>query len=609
MPQIVLAIVSKVWLYRVRKPKIYYNGRSKMATVRRIEPKEQPYKRKRTAAYCRVSTDEEIQLKSLVNQRTTYQHKIEENEDWEFAGLYVDTGISGTHENNRDQFQALMTACRSGEIDIILTKSISRFARDTVTTIERTRELKALGIDVYFEKENIHSLSADGELMLTLLAAFAQEESHSISDNVKISIRHGFEEGKQHISRLYGYNVKKGTLTPNAKQAKVVVQIFEEYLGGTSISAIATKLNKQNIPAPDSERWSPSAVYKVLTNLRYTGDSLLQKSVVYDVGGHAEKNAGDIDQFYIEGAHEGLVSRELFDNVQAELVNPDRPRKDNCNWNPQFALPLSGKIYCSVCGEVYWHCGCESDGQDYWKCSTNFPTKRCLSPIVHTTYVEKKIAKYGGVQNVKIIEVMADGRLKAEFNDGRQEEFPAEPPEKKYPFSGLIHCGRCGEPYWAFVSDRQFLWQCASKDTNKFKRAKSKSCGNVNVQNSFLEQIAVECGGVGNIADILVGDEIIVKLTNRESRKFEIERPPINSIMICEICGKHYVRTKGQRWRCATAQDKGKKGCSSKSYNQVDLVSLVRECGGFAKVTNVIAQANGKLRIQLKNGESQERNI
>jgi DNA invertase Pin-like site-specific DNA recombinase len=580
-----------------------------MATVRRIEPKEQPYKRKRTAAYCRVSTDEELQLRSLVNQRTTYQRKIEENPDWEFAGLYVDTGISGTHEENRDQFQALMTACRNGEIDIILTKSISRFARDTVTTIERTRELKALGIDVYFEKENIHSISADGELMLTLLAAFAQEESHSISDNVKLSIRHGFEEGKQHISRLYGYNVKKGTLTPNAKQAKVVVQIFEDYLSGTSISAIATKLNKSGVDAPDSERWSASAVYKVLTNVRYKGDALLQQSVVYDVGGHAAKNAGDIDQFYIEEAHEGIVSKELFDAVQNELANPERPRKDNCNWNPQFALPLSGKIFCSVCGEVYWHCGCESDGLDYWKCSTNFPSKRCLSPIVHTAYIEKKIAKFGGVANVKIIEVMADGRLKAEFNDGRFEEFPAEPPEKKYPFSGLIHCQRCGEPYWAFVSDRQFLWQCASKDTNKSKKAKSTSCGNVNVQNSFLERLAADCGGVGNISDISIGDNITVKLKSGESRVFEIERPPINSIMICEICGKHYVRSKGQRWRCATSLDKGKKACNSKTYSQADLVSLVTEFGGFAEVTSITATSDGKLKIQLKNGESQERNI
>jgi DNA invertase Pin-like site-specific DNA recombinase len=580
-----------------------------MAIVRRIEPIVAPPRKKRTAAYCRVSTDEEIQLKSLVNQRTTYQRKIEENPDWEFAGLYVDTGISGTHENNRDQFQALMTACRNGEIDIILTKSISRFARDTITTIEKTRELKALGKDVYFEKENIHSLSADGELMLTLLAAFAQEESHSISDNVKISIRHGFEEGKQHISRLYGYNVKKGTLTPNVEQAKVVVQIFEDYLNGTSISAIATKLNKQSVSAPDSDRWSASEVYKVLTNVRYKGDALLQQSVVYDVGGHAEENAGDIDQFYIEGSHAGLVSRELFDNVQNELVNPDRPRKDNCNWNPEFALPLSGKIYCSVCGEVYWHCGCESDGQDYWKCSTNFPSKRCLSPIIHTAYIEKKIAKFGGVANVKIIEVMADSSSKVEFNNNIVEIFAAEPPEKKYLFSSLIHCGRCGEPYWAFVSDRQFLWQCASKDTNKFKKAKSTSCGNVNVQNSFLEQIAADCGGVGNILDILVGDEITVKLKSGDTKIFEIERPPLNKIMTCEICGKHYVRTKGQRWRCATAQDKGKKVCNSKTYIQADLVSLVREYGGFSEVTNVIATKDGKLKIRLKNGESQERSI
>jgi DNA invertase Pin-like site-specific DNA recombinase len=579
---------------------------AKVTVIPREFPEQQ---RKRAAAYCRVSTDEETQLKSLVNQRETYQKEIEENPEWLFAGMFVDRGISGTHEDNREQFQALMTACRNGEIDIIITKSISRFARDTVTVLQHTRELKELGIDVYFERENIYSLSAEGELMLSLLSAFAQEESRSISENVKMVIRHGFEEGKQHISRLYGYHVKKGILTPNKEQAKIVNKIFEDYLSGTSISAIATKLNKRGVAAPDSDSWSPSAVYKMLTNVRYRGDALLQKSVVYDVGGHAAKNAGDVDQYYIENAHEGIVSRELFDNVQIELANPDRPRKDNCNRNPEFALPLSRKIYCSVCGEVYWHCGCESDGQDYWKCSTNFPSKRCLSPVAHTAYIEKKITKFGGAQNVKIIEVMADGSFKVDFNNGSAATFPAEPPEKKYPFSGLIHCARCGEPYWAFVSDRQFLWQCASKDTNKFKKAKSTSCGNVNVQNSFLEQIATVCGGVGNIADIIVGDEITVKLTNGESREFEIERPPINSIMVCEICGKHYVRSKGQRWRCTTSLDKGKKVCDSKTYNQADLVSLVREYGGFAEVTSITATKDGKLKILLKNGESHERNI
>ena len=309
--------------------------------------------KKRVAAYARVSLDKEDMLHSLAAQVGYYSDLIRKNSEWEYAGVYADEGLTGT-KDNRPQFQQLLTDCRAGRIDMVLVKSISRFARNTVTLLETVRELKALGIDVYFEEQHIHTISGDGELMLTILASFAQEESRSVSENCKWRIRRQFADGIPTGQTIYGYDVRNGVYTVKDEEAEVVRSIFDMYLTGMGRLKITRALNDNGILSPDGGVWVPSVVSDILRNEKYAGDLMLQK---YYVNNHIEKktvpNRGELPQYFVQDDHEGIVDRDTFLMVQIEMARRREKYGRKCAKVIVTTEGLTGKIFCGQCGKGY----------------------------------------------------------------------------------------------------------------------------------------------------------------------------------------------------------------------------------------------------------------
>ena len=233
----------------------------------------------RVAAYARVSSGKDAMLHSLSAQVGYFTELIQSNPEWRMVGIYSDEALTGTKEN-REEFQRMLTDCREGKIDLILTKSISRFARNTVTLLETVRELKLLNVDVYFEEQNIHSISSDGELMLSILSSYAQEESRSVSENCKWRIRNDFAQGKVCSMKMLGYRrTKDGSLEVNADEAEIVKYIFALYLSGYGKLKISNILNEEHIPTLNGCEWTPGSVRRILDNEKYAGNMLLQKNI------------------------------------------------------------------------------------------------------------------------------------------------------------------------------------------------------------------------------------------------------------------------------------------------------------------------------------------
>lgn len=349
---------------------------------------------KRVAAYARVSCGKDTMLHSLAAQIDYYRDYIMMNPEWRFAGVYADEAKTGTNDN-RGQFQLLLTECRSGNIDMVITKSISRFARNTVTLLETVRELKSLGIDVFFEEQNIYTMSAEGEVMLTLLASFAQAESLSCSDNCKWRIRKGFEEGRASTCTMLGYRLVDGKITLIEEEAKTAKRIFDLYLAGYGLQKIANTLNEEGLYSIFGNEWHPTTVRKVLTNEKYCGDLLLQK--VYRENHLTKKmrpNTGELPQYFVEDDHPAVVSRETFAAVQKELERRAEEKAPTVGTTSVF----TGKIRCSCCGKNYhrkatpynivWCCSTyNSKGKKYCPDSKVIPEetlKRAVTDILKT---------------------------------------------------------------------------------------------------------------------------------------------------------------------------------------------------------------------------------
>lgn len=309
-------------------------------------------KRKRVAAYARVSVDKDAMLHSLTAQISYYKRLIQSRPEWEYAGVYADEGLTGTKEN-RPEFQRLLADCRAGKIDMVIVKSVSRLARNTVTMLATVRELKGLGIDVLFEKENIHSMSGDGELMLSILASFAQEESLSVSENCKWRIRKNFATGEGNSFDMYGYKIRGGVYEIVPEEADIVRQIYEWYLGGMGTGRIAIELNLNQIPPCRGTAWNRTAIMSVLRNEKYTGNILLQKTFISDHLTKAKRrNQGELPQYYVEGSHEAIIDKATFDRVQEEL----KRRADLYETGNSVVTehnPLAKKITCGICGKHF----------------------------------------------------------------------------------------------------------------------------------------------------------------------------------------------------------------------------------------------------------------
>ena len=320
-------------------------------------------KRKRVAAYCRVSTGMAEQEGSFETQKQYYESYIGRNPGWELAGIYADKGISGTHMKNRPAFQQMISDCKNGKIEIVVTKSISRFSRNTVEFIETIRMLGSLGIAVYFEKENINTLSTAGEMMLTVLSSVAQAEAEAVSSNLKWGIRRRFETGTFQPPAALGYDYDgTGQLVINEAEAATVRLIFRSYLDGMGCGAIAKMLNERNIKGKNGTAIREGGVRYILKNQLYIGDLLYQKTFTTELPEKKRKtNRGEMQMYLIINDHEPIITKEDFAKAKEIIA-----RRGKTLQNGRKYL-FSGKVICGNCGgtfcrrvvsgEVYWLCG------------------------------------------------------------------------------------------------------------------------------------------------------------------------------------------------------------------------------------------------------------
>lgn len=352
-----------------------------MPTITRIEPLPKLPTLKKVAAYARVSSSKDAMLHSLSSQVSYFSDYIQSRRDWQFAGVFYDEAKTGTKEN-REGFQKLLTACRAGKIDMIIVKSITRFARNTLTILQSVRELKDLGVDVFCEKENIHTLSFDGELMLTILAGFAQEESKSASDNQKWRIRHAFEQGEVMCwCRLYGYRIRRRKVEIHPEEAAVVREAFDRVIAGDSLSAIAKDMEKRGLPRPMGGEWTHLRIRDMIRNEKYMGDTMSQKYWVVDhLTKRKKKNEGELPKYYIEGNHDAIVDKDTFWRANAVM---DRFAEEASKRPPQKYSAFTGKILCTNCGKNY--CRASNGLTKIWNCRTyklKGPTG-CLAKQIH----------------------------------------------------------------------------------------------------------------------------------------------------------------------------------------------------------------------------------
>ncbi len=441
-----------------------------MAKVTLIEPNLPRLKeRKKVAAYARVSMETELLHHSLSAQVSYYSSLIQDNPEWEYAGVYADEGISGTSINKRDEFIRLIKDCEGGKIDIVLVKSVSRFARDTVDTLNTTRHLKDLGVDVYFEKENIHSISKEGELLLTLLASFAQAEAESISANEKWSVQKRFEKGESNTGILsYGYdwNSETKTMTINEEEAKWVRYIYEQYLAGKSIKALATEMKEKGVCGNRGNPLSRSTIRRILTSEHYVGDLLLQK--YYNPTVHnVKRNNGEVEQILITDDHEPIVSRGDFAKVQERLQHRARTA-DNYGYQKTF---FAGLVKCGKCGyacnRVQTHGS--TKGQPYIECNHRKIGECKMLPINENLLkeiMENEVGDRDKVEQITLFDDHIDFLLKDDTIKTHIREYV---PNGYYqsPFSRNIDCGHCGSTVVRMSNHGRPAWFCNEKKHNR----------------------------------------------------------------------------------------------------------------------------------------------
>lgn len=353
-------------------------------------------KKLRVAAYCRVSTDSDEQLVSLAAQKNHYEPYIKDNPEWEFAGLYFDEGISGTKKAKRVALLQMMKDCEQGKIDFIITKSISRFARNTTDCLEMVRKLIDLGIFIFFEKENLNTGSMESELMLSILSSLAESESVSISENSKWGVQKRFQNGTFKISYPpYGYKNVNGEMVIEPIQAEVVKFIFAETLAGKSSGAIAAELQKQNVPTRKGGNWTPTTVRGILSNEKYVGDVLFQKTFT-DSHFNRHTNYGERDQYMMENHHEAIISREDFE-AAGLLVNQWAKEKGILKGTSKYQnrYHFSGRIICGECGSKFKRRIHSASRIKYpaWCCSQHIEDiKKCSMMFIREDALEQAFA-------------------------------------------------------------------------------------------------------------------------------------------------------------------------------------------------------------------------
>lgn len=496
-----------------------------MPQVQVIQPIQQQPKRLRVAAYARVSSDSEDQLNSLAVQVDYYTHLIQENPNWEFAGIYTDEGITGTSTKRREQFNRLMDDCRAGLIDRVLVKSASRFARNTADALSSVRELKSLGVTVAFEKEGFDTETSNGEMLLSIICAVAQEESLSISQNMKWGIHKRMRTGNYITNATpFGYTQINHQLVPEKNNAMIVNDIFKSYLSGMSINEIAEHLN--TIYPKENSKWNPRTIHAILRNEKYIGDSLYQKTYTTDsLPLKRYLNTGQRSKYYAMETHEGIISKTDYEKVQNLLA------KKSITGEIDRTCVFSKKIYCSICGAICSRKGPPTQGF-VWCCRTHLQSKAlCLLKSIREDELQQAfLSIYNRLQcNQKtILEPLVDDLLGLRHLQ-----------EQKY------------KKRLALGEDIQHLAK------QKHNLTRIHTLGYIE-EPQFIERSAailaneIYCGAKGYPA--IISKEVYSQAASIRSNKtvtYSAVLKPFRSDMQCACCGERlYWRPRTQQWTC-----------------------------------------------------------
>lgn len=398
--------------------------------VEKIEATTKLASLKRVAAYARVSSGKDAMLQSLSSQISYYSRLIQSNDDWTFVGVYSDEAISGT-KDTREGFQRLIQDAKVGKIDLIITKAISRFARNTLTLLETTRELKKFNVNVYFEEERIYSMSNEGEMILSMLASVAQEQARSTSENMLWRIKKDMEQGVIWGSNdCLGYKLINRHYVIDPETAGIVKRIFHEYINGKGALKISKELNDECIKPFKSKVWGKSVIMQVINNINYTGDLLLQKTYRENYMTKLTKNnKGQKDRYYIENDHEAIITHAVFN--EAQRIRKERAKKIIVKDNKKINK-FSGLLYCGYCGKRYMKK--ENKYRVYWSCSTfqNLGKKVCNAKQIRNDILEATICEAIGINEfdeqkvrgyIQKIEIFSEERkLKLFLSDGTLKE-------------------------------------------------------------------------------------------------------------------------------------------------------------------------------------------
>ena len=365
-------------------------------------------KRKRVAAYARVSSGKDAMLYSLSAQVSYYAKLIQSNGGWEYVGVYADEAKTGT-KDERENFQRLIADCKAGKADMVITKSVSRFARNTVTLLETVRELKTIGVDVYFEEQNIHSASADGELMLTILASFAQEESLSASENQKWRVKRNFENGMPWSARMLGYRYEDGKFVVVTEEAEIVKRIYRDYLSGMGVESIMKALTAEGITSRFGKPFCKNSITNILRNYTYTGNLLLH--ITYrdnHLTKRKTKNNGELPKYHVDNSHEAIIDMGTYNSVQTEM---NRRIEKHTVSQPKKTYPLTGIITCAKCGKHYRRK--TARGKPIWICPTynTYGKDACASKAIPEEALLALADEVGGIGEITEIRAEKDNAL------------------------------------------------------------------------------------------------------------------------------------------------------------------------------------------------------
>lgn len=512
--------------------------------ITKIEQKKITKKKKlRVAAYGRVSMDTDRLRHSLSAQVSHYSQLIQSNPDWEFAGVFTDYGITGTSATKRPGFMEMLAECEKGNIDLILTKSIKRFARNTVDLLETVRNLKEKGIEVQFENEHVSSMSGDGELMMTILASFAQEESRSISENIKWGIRKRFEQGIPNGRKpVFGYEWVGDTLMVIEDEAIIVRRIYSEYLSGKSRMQIGRELTKEGIRTRKGNLYNDSNVKALLRNITYTGNLLFQKEYVVDPITQKEKlNHGELPQYFVENTHEAIIPMEMFERVQEEM---ERRKNAGAIGNP--AIPtseLTGRIRCAHCnrsfqrgtrklvsGKVkHWRCATRKAGQGN-PCQTGDIDDSIIKDMIRDVlnlpeYDPRKVEEIQYIDIVKkekIIFYLVNGNIvekpypimdkrkayftddvRAKISETRRDKHQYRLKNPATPFTGLLRCEICDASFDS-INQKLYTGECIERLACR----KKEGCSRNSIKEPVLKELVCDVLQLDEFYETVMDDRI-----------------------------------------------------------------------------------------------------